>query len=333
MVEAQLTALRDVIQEDPGGRGLRTDPDRNLITACAGDFAAACRSIADTPEPRVAVVTGFFIPTAEPPTAETDGPLGALFLARALAPLGQVVRVTDDFCQRALSTGLATCGLRKQVPLVTLPTVQEALAMPAADYWQHFAERAGPLTHLIALERCGPSHTPESIEAQDPAALEAFIRAVPAREYNRCHTMRGRDITLRMSPAHQLFEAAPGHGIVTIGIGDGGNEIGMGKIPWTVLERNVPNAAVTACRVATEHLIVCGVSNWGAYGLAAGVRLLRGRPLEPAFFDPQTEEDLLRVMVQAGPLVDGVLGQAMISVDGLTWEKYTEPLRKLGTIA
>ena len=81
MVEAQLTALRDVIQEDPGGRGLRTDPESNLISACAGDFAAACRSIAVAESPRIAVVTGFFIPTAEPPTAETDGPLGALFLA------------------------------------------------------------------------------------------------------------------------------------------------------------------------------------------------------------------------------------------------------------
>lgn len=332
MAEARLTALRDVIQEDPGGRGLRTDPDANLITACAGDFAAACQSIAGTEAPRVAVVTGFYIPTAEPPAAETDGPLGALFLARALSPLGQVVLVTDEFCRRALEVGVAGAGLRKQVPLVELPSVQEALTMSPEAYWQAFAERAGPLTHLVALERVGPSHTPESIEAQDSAALEAFIRAVPAKEHDRCHTMRGRDITLRMSPAHLLFEAAKRHNIVTIGIGDGGNEIGMGKVPWSVIERNVPNGAVTACRVATDLLIVCGVSNWGAYGLATGIRLLRGRPLEAEFFIPETEENLLRLMVTAGPLVDGVLGQPMISVDGLTWEKYTAPLRRLESV-
>ena len=41
MLDAQLQAIRDVVQIDVGNRGLRTDPEDNLITACAGDFAAA----------------------------------------------------------------------------------------------------------------------------------------------------------------------------------------------------------------------------------------------------------------------------------------------------
>ena len=48
----------------------------------------------------------------------------------------------------------------------------------------------------------------------------------------------------------------------------------MGKIPWDVIRRNVPNGGLIACRVPTDHLIVAGVSNWGAYALAAGVALL-----------------------------------------------------------
>ena len=60
------------------------------------------------------VVTGFFIPTAQPPCGETDGPLGAVFLARALFPLGvRVVIATDAFCAAAVQAGLNTCGLRK----------------------------------------------------------------------------------------------------------------------------------------------------------------------------------------------------------------------------
>src|SRR5260370_17073462 len=54
-----------------------------------------------------------------------------------------------------------------------------------------------------------------------------------------------------------------------------------GKIPWSVIRRNIPNGGLVACRVPTDHLIVCGVSNWGAYGLAAGVRILTGRSEEP----------------------------------------------------
>src|SRR5262249_35920273 len=84
------------VQDDIGQRGLRADPAANLITASTGDFQAACRSIAEAAKPTIAVVTGFFIPHAQPPTGETDGPLGALFLARALAPLGiRAVLATD----------------------------------------------------------------------------------------------------------------------------------------------------------------------------------------------------------------------------------------------
>src|SRR4029078_1648449 len=83
-----LRALRDAIQIDVGNRGLARDPADNLFTACPDDLAAACRSIADHPAPRVGVVTGFMIPSVDPPTGETDGPPGALFLARAFEHLG-----------------------------------------------------------------------------------------------------------------------------------------------------------------------------------------------------------------------------------------------------
>src|SRR5262245_503732 len=94
--ETILGALCDPVHEDVGCRGLRADPNDNLITATAGDFAAACHSIADTPHARLAVVTGFTIPGTDPPCGETDGPLGALFLARALAPLGIGVALASD---------------------------------------------------------------------------------------------------------------------------------------------------------------------------------------------------------------------------------------------
>ena len=69
-----------------------------------------------------------------------------------------------------------------------------------------------------------------------------------------------------MSPAHRLFEAVQQQlpHITAIGIGDGGNEIGMGKLPWELIRRNIPHSGLVACRVPTDHLIVCGVSNWGA---------------------------------------------------------------------
>jgi hypothetical protein len=332
-----LNTIRDLIQEDVGSRGLRTDPDENLISACPGDFAAACLSVAEAQEPALGIVTGFLIPHAAPPAGETDGPLGALFLARALTPLGiDVVIVTDYFCIRALETGLAACGLDRTVRLVALPSGGER--SPPSYFGEECLKSLGPLTHLIAVERVGPSHTEKSLRAHPGAAaltVSQFIQEVPAEHHNRCHTMKGIDITAFMSPAHLLFEArarvAPG--IVTIGIGDGGNEIGMGRIPWDVIQRNIPGGGLVACRVPTDQLIVCGISNWGAYGLAAGIRVQRGCAPDPELFDTARERDLLKIMVEQGPLVDGMTGKPTVSVDGLSFERYAEPLRRLADMA
>jgi hypothetical protein len=338
MKEDVLHTIRDLIQEDVGGRGLRTDPEVNLITVCAGDFRAACRSVAAAPRAALAIVTGFLIPHAEPPAGETDGPLGALFLARALVPLGiRVALVTDAFCTAALKAGLEACGLREAVPLVTLPAPNGRWEDFLKRDWRGKFREEFPLTHLITLERVGPSHTAQSVRAQpgsSPAVVEQFLREVPAEHHDRCHTMRGRDITAGMSPAHLLFEAAgrQTRPVTTVGIGDGGNEIGMGKVPWEVIRRNVPGGGLVACRVPVDYLIVCGVSNWGAYGLAAGVRLLRDQPRDRALFDVKRERDLLRIMVERGPLVDGVTGKPTVSVDGLPFERYAEPLRRLAEL-
>jgi hypothetical protein len=309
MSDPRLAAILEVVQEDTGNRGLRSDPADNLITRTACDFEAACHSIARHPMPSLAVVTGFWIATGQPPAHETDGPLGALFLARALVPLGiRVMLDTDSACRRAMQAGVEACGPPLAgVEVLTLPPPTHPWDVWLQLDWQSYARRIG-LTHLIAVERVGPSHLD-----------------------GRCYSMRGRDLTDVTPPAHALFEEKRSliPEVTTIGIGDGGNEIGMGKIPREVIARNIPNGDRIACRVATDYLIVAGVSNWGAYALAAGVRLLRGAPHDAALFDPDVERRLLEVMVERGPLVDGVTGRPEATVDGLPFERHAEVLRKI----
>jgi hypothetical protein len=176
----------------------------------------------------------------------------------------------------------------------------------ATTYSTALRARLGKVSHLIAIERVGPSHAD-----------------------GRCRSMRGLDVTDHMSPVYQWFEPVSSIGITTIGIGDGGNEIGMGKIPWQVIERNIPNGRQIACRVPTDHLIVCGVSNWGVYALAAGIAHLRGERLDARLFDAERERRILEAMVKAGPLVDGVRGEPSATVDGLTWEEYADVLDRI----
>jgi hypothetical protein len=323
-----LDDIQRIIETDIGQRGLRADPADNLLTACPDDFSLACRSIANTANAAVGIVTGFFIANATPPAAETDGPLGAIFLARALASLGiPVALFTDHWCRQALAVGIDEAGL-KEVSLDVLP-------MQCPDWIQYLERTAQHLntrfTHLIALERVGPSHTIASLQTQPGSTIddvERFKIEVPAERQNRCHTMRGRDNSNETAPVHLMFEACrEQRWLTTIGIGDGGNEIGMGKIPWNTIRHNIPNGGLIACRVATDYLVVSGISNWGAYGLATGIGVLRGQ-LPSDLFDIERERAILQAMISKGPLVDGVSGQPTLSVDGIPFARYIAPLQE-----
>ncbi len=311
MSDALLDQIREIIQCDVNNRGLARDPNDNLFTICRGDFANACRSIAETPQPILFIVTGFFIPHAHPPCGETDGPLGTIFLAQAFSRLGIPVHFfTDEHCTQALQRGLDACGLGSSVPINTLWFTEEESFSTALDLFLGFFREEIGVTHLLALERVGPGSD------------------------GRCRNMRARDVTKEMAPAHLFFEEAARQTppLCTIGIGDGGNEIGMGKIPPKVIARNIPRGEQIACRVPTDHLIVAGVSNWGAYALAAGVAVLRRQRLPASLFDVEHERELLRIMVEQGPLVDGVTAKPTVTVDGLAFDDYAEPLRRIGEL-
>ncbi|WP_457741379.1 DUF4392 domain-containing protein [Thermococcus sp.] len=104
------------------------------------------------------------------------------------------------------------------------------------------------------------------------------------------------------------------YGIPTIGIGDGGNEIGMGKIRDLIV-KYVPHGEKIASVVETDELITSAVSNWGAYGLVAQLSLEKGRNLLKGW----EEEFVVRILVRAG-LIDGVSKKREVSVDGIPVE-------------
>jgi hypothetical protein len=281
----KLTAILAAVQTDPGNRGSASDPVDNLFTACPGDFAAACRGLAE--DPRAAIFTGFFIPSSDPPAFETDGPLGAVFLWRAM---------------------VALTGCHEEI--WAEPPVRRATDA-AIDLITGSENR--PLGHSMQ-----PSH-------------DIWIERAGAASDGRCYTMLGRDITDSLS-LRWSTPWKPVAGTRSIGIGDGGNEVGMGKIPHGTIVKNIHNGDLIHCCVPTDHLIVAGVSNWGAYALAAGVYLLRGVKAPGDLFDPDREREILEVMVREGPLVDGVTGRQTATVDGLSWEDYVKPLIRIREI-
>jgi D-glutamate cyclase len=318
---AQLEAL---IRHDPAQRGL-IGSEAMFGPASPGHLAGAATSLAEHAT-HVSIVTGFFIPRGAPPACETDGPPGALLLADVLSRSGVEVHViTDAHCAN---------GVRAAARAQAFPEDRLIVApRDAANDWvrAYFAGRGAGLTHLVAIERVGPSHTPSTLVAQpraEAAPLERFLSLVPPEHHDRRHNMRGEIINEFTGELDRLFleigTAIPE--ARTIGIGDGGNEIGMGCVPWEDLERRLtgPQAGWIPCRVACDWNIIAGTSNWGAYALAAGFAALRGRTdlLRPLTVDQQRH--VLQKMVDDGPAVDGVTRRREPTVDGLPFMTYIQ---------
>jgi hypothetical protein len=133
---------------------------------------------------------------------------------------------------------------------------------------------------------------------------------------------------------HTLFEEASSRGIPSVGIGDGGNEIGFGVIFDAVREIQpygtrclCPCEDGIATVVPANALVVAGVSNWGAYAVAAMVSILSGRP--DAFHDAETERRAILACYDAGA-VDGSYANHGFTVDGIDAEVSVEMVFMLG---
>jgi len=194
------------------------------------------------------------------------------------------------------------------------------------------------LSHLIAIERSSPSHTLDSLAAQKRAGAaptQRFISLVPEDDRNVCHNMRGQSIEAYTAKTHRLFERIAGGRlpIATIGIGDGGNEIGMGSFAWETIVEAVGTrvAGRIAARIATDFAIIGGTSNWAAYALTlALVRLKRAADVARDWDGPH-ERRLLEALVSAGA-VDGVTRNSAPTVDGLGLDGFFAPLAEMRSL-
>jgi hypothetical protein len=264
-----------------------------LFKAARGGLRGAAAALAAATSARVGLITGFYVPLGAPPAAETDGPVGAALLAKGLAEVGVPCRLaTDEPCQSACAAALA--GAEAADVLIDTADVAATIAT-----WR----RAG-ITHAISIERCGRS--------ADGAP----------------RNMRGLDISSYTAPLDELFTAGPWE---TIAIGDGGNEIGMGSLPRELIAQYVAHGETIACVTAARHLIVAGVSNWGAYALLGALAALRPdwRERLLACLNEKLDQAILEATVNHGPAVDGVSRLRTMTVDNLEMAIHHSKLREI----
>lgn len=269
-----------------------------------GNLEKAAATIQGTPNAHVGILTGFYIEFADPPSPEPDGLGGMAHLAAGLANTGiKVSVITDAPCAKAV------WAVVDALPVNVNLEVASISERSVRRLRQSLQEGERPMTHLIAIERVSP--------AAD----------------GKPHRANGWDMTRETAPLHLLFEDAGWRRPwTTIGIGDGGNEIGMGSLPKELAAR-IPNNV--AAIIPADHLLVAGVSNWAGYGLLAAMACLNQALASELLRHLNREMDhrFLKAAVDIGQVVDGdgngVRGRPMMSVDRIPWEQHAALLDEI----
>ena len=247
----------------------------------------AAQYVLDNPG-KVFIVTGFYILSAE--AAETDGPPGAVAIGNALEALGyEVVYVTDTHC-----TGMIKAISTHKSKVIEFPIANQSISTQIAT---QILQKENP-DLLISIERCAP-------------ATDGIYR-----------NMRDLDISDQTAKIDILFDKHP----TTVGIGDGGNEIGLGNL-YSEVDKSSELVGFPA-KTKVSKLIISSVSNWGGYGLVAAISILKNKNLLPS-----VESDIANIkkIVSMGA-VDGFSGQNIDKVDGFTLNENSDFLKQLHTL-
>jgi len=246
----------------------------------------------------VFLFTGFVVPKLYP-QGENDGPLGTIVLSRALERIGLVptIWVDPQLLDSAMWLG-AELGIEAPIRAIDLDELGRSGNQPTA---------------AVAIEKPGQN------------------------EMGVMHTFDGIAIASGSIPIDHLFHEWAEAKILTLGIGDRGNEIGFGRIRDEVAKLR-PETASCRCgcgagvvsSTPTQLLLPAAVSNWGAYGIAASLAILAND--EALLLDPDEEARLLQVAAVRG-CVDGVQRRGGFGVDGLSGQTSVAVVRELQRIA
>ena len=243
----------------------------------------AAQFIMDNPG-GVIIVTGFYVVMAGKP--ETDGPPGAIAIGEALKGLGRAVTyVSDEY---------------------TTPVLRRyANGSDVIDF---------PIDGVDASKK----HAKGILKKVKPSLLISIERCGRTREDTYLN-MRYVDISPNTARLDYLFDSE----VPSVGIGDGGNEIGMGNLAEVI--PTVDSLPDYPAVNQVDRLVIASVSNWGGYGLVAALSRISGKNLLPSV---ESETAMLHGMIEAG-VVDGTTGNAVPTVDNFSAEENGALLDRL----
>lgn len=178
--------------------------------------------------------------------------------------------------------------------------------------------------------------TKRLFDTYEPKALVAIEKNGP-NQYGRYSMVDGSDNSDCVAKAARLFEEAARRGVLTIGIGDRGNEIGFGRVA-EVPRRILPFGENATDSTVVDILVTAAVSNWGASGIAATLAALLDRP--EILHSIATESRMLHRCIDAGgidgftcrpePSTDGMVEATHVGICALLHELVRAPAARMG---
>ncbi|MFD5224407.1 glutamate cyclase domain-containing protein [Microbacterium sp. NPDC058342] len=277
---------------------------------------AAARALRERigPGDVVFILTGSGYPPAMP-KGENDGPPGGAHLAHALfRGLGAVP--------------VFVCEARHVDPIVASSQAAGLMIHP----FEH-AKGVGLGASIAAIPDGADVDTwiTDVLDEYDPKAIISIEKVGPG-ENGHLHGITGQPATdggamWGFTDISGLVTQARERGVLSIGVGDGGNEIGFANLSEEVAAV-APHGAAICCTVGVDILFPATCSNWGAYAIEAVLAADLGRP--ELMHTPQMEQRVLQACLDAGGveavdcstkfLLDGFSGTASMALVELLGE-------------
>ena len=252
----------------------------------------------------VFIITGSLTrASVSPDIAENDGPIGSAVLARTLSRGFNAIPVivVDASIRERVAKMVEFAGLN----VVSGSQAKAATSLPR--FTGVAVMENGALEDTAARDAAK-----RLLNEYEPKAVICCERAGLTADGTYRNAL-GQDYSEGREKLDYIVELARTKNIPTIGIGDGGNEIGMGAIKEAVAAF-VPHGNVLCAETATDVLIPAGVSNWGCYAVAAALAILCKSPA--LAHTAEAERRLLDFSPSAG-LVDGMSGMLDVTADGM----------------
>ena len=296
--------LDRLINIDVGSRGVEHLYDAARAIQKTSLVGSAAEALLAVPEKSTVLITTGSVSRAWISTSvgENDGPAGAAVIIRALvlARRANCVLVIEDTLAESTAAVLTAVGLS------VLPADEARIACEDGSL------AAVSLASYPTDNEAGRRAAAGMLDDLDPALLFSTERVGRNAEGIYC-SMRGIDYGQGRVRIDYVFDEALKRGIPTVGVGDGGNELGMGNIPEAVRDHvrfGEKICAVTKC----DHLVTAAVSNWGCSAIAAAMAARTGD--RRLLHTTDREETLLRRGVNVG-LINSPHGIVDANVDGL----------------